>query len=52
MIYKFTCIVILMNLMYEFIELIFPSKKMKGIVKSFVMICIIYAICDLFFKMI
>lgn len=51
MIYKFVCVVIVLNLLYELIEVVFPAKKMKGIVKSFVMMLMVYALCDYISKM-
>lgn len=38
MIYKFVFSIIVLNLIFEIIEMIFPSKKMKNMVKSFVLI--------------
>ena len=49
MFYRFVCIVIILNVLYELIEVIFPSKKMKSTVKSFVLVLIFYVICDYLF---
>ena len=38
MIYRFVFSVIVLNLVYEIIEIVFPAKKIKNTVKSFVLI--------------
>ena len=51
MIYNFVLTFILLNVIYELLEVIFPSSKMQNFVKSFVLIVILYAassyICSL-----
>ena len=46
MIYKFVTGVIVLNLIYELVEIIFPSSKMKSSVKSFVLILLLYVVVD------
>ena len=46
MIYKFVTGVIVLNLIYELVEIIFPSSKMKSSVKSFVLILLLYVVID------
>ncbi len=48
MIYKITILIIVLNLLYEVIEVVFPSKKMKNSVKSFTLIFMLYLIINLF----
>lgn len=49
--FKVCAVVIILDLLYEFIEMIFPSKKMKSIIKSFSLTLILYLICDYLFKL-
>ena len=44
MVYKLVLTFILCNLIYEIVEIVFPVNKMKNIVKSFVLIVLLYAI--------
>lgn len=48
MIYRFVSSFIILNILFEIIEIIFPSEKMNGFVKSFVLIIMLYAMCHLF----
>lgn len=48
-IYRFVSMIVVMNVLYELIEFIFPTKNMKTIVKSFTLIFFLYAICELIF---
>lgn len=43
MIYNFVFTFITLNIIYELMEIIFPSSKMQNFVKSFVLIIILYA---------
>ncbi len=45
MIYKLVSSIVVLNLIYEIIEIIFPAKKMKNTIKSFILILIFYEIC-------
>lgn len=47
MIYKFVTSVIVLNLLYELLEMIFPSTKLKTTVKSFVLLLMIYTVCEM-----
>lgn len=46
MFYRFVYIVVIFNLLYEFIEMLMPNGKMKTSIKSFVSIVIFYMVCD------
>ncbi len=46
MFFKIVIFVIVMNLIYELIEIVFPSKNMKLTIKSFSLIVMLYALCD------
>ncbi len=48
MIYKFVLSIIILNLLYEIVEMILPSKKLKNSVKSFVLILILKEILLMF----
>lgn len=50
MIYKFVSIVIVLNIVYEIVEIILPSKKMKNAIKSFILIMMFYVICKTLFN--
>lgn len=45
MIYRFVFLIIVLNLLYELVEVVFPAKKMKTSVKSYVLILVFYVIC-------
>ena len=45
MILEFVVFFIGINLLFEFIQTIFPMSKMFGYIKSFVSIMLIYVIC-------
>ena len=44
--YDFVLVVIVLNVVYEMVEFIFPIKRMGNIVKSFTLIIMLYALCD------
>lgn len=44
MIYRFVLVVIVLNIIYELVEVVFPSSRMKSTVKSFVLIVVLYLI--------
>lgn len=50
MIYKFVGTIIVLNVMYEIIEIILPSKRMKNTIRSFILIIMFYVICKTLFK--
>lgn len=52
MIYKFVYTFIILNIIYELIEIIFPIKKMNMMVKSFVLIITLYVMCEYIFALI
>lgn len=45
MIYNFVLTFIVLNLVYELVEVTFPISKMRGAVKSFVLIVILSVFC-------
>ena len=49
MIYKFVISFLVLNIIFEFIEIIFPIKKMKNMVRSFVLIVMLYAVSEYIF---
>ena len=44
--YDFVWVVIILNVVYELVEFVFPIKRMGNIVKSFALIIMLYALCD------
>ncbi len=51
MIYNFVYTFIILNIIYEIIEIIFPIKKMNMVVKSFVLMITLYAMCEYIFSL-
>lgn len=51
MIYKFVISVIVLNLLYELIEIILPSSKIKNMVQSVCLIIMLYAVCKMIAKL-
>lgn len=51
MIYKFVISFLVLNIIFEFIEIIFPIKKMKNMVRSFVLIVMLYAVSEYIFAL-
>lgn len=47
MIYNFVASVIVLNLLYELLEMILPSEKLKTTVKSFVLLLMLYVVCEM-----
>lgn len=43
MVYNFVFVFIVLNLVYEVVEFIFPVSKISGFVKSFSLIVLLYA---------
>ena len=46
MVFKVVVLLIVVNLIYELVELIFPAKKINLTIKSFSLIVMLYAVCD------
>lgn len=46
MFYKISIFVIVLNLIYELIEILFPMTKMSFSIKSFTLIVMLYMVCD------
>ena len=46
MIFKIVVLIVVMNLIYELIEIIFPVKKLNLTIKSFALLIMLYAMCD------
>lgn len=46
MFYKISIFVIVLNLIYELIEILFPMTKMGFSIKSFTLIIMLYMVCD------
>lgn len=51
MIYKFVISFLVLNIIFEFIEIIFPIKKIKNMVRSFVLIVMLYAVSEYIFAL-
>ncbi len=49
MIYKFTLSIIVVSILFEVFENLFPIKKMNKVVVSFGRILMIYYVCSLIF---
>ena len=49
MFYKISIFVIVLNLIYELIEILFPMTKMGFSIKSFTLIIMLYMVCDYLF---
>lgn len=50
MIYKFVSSFLVLNILFEIFQIIFPSNKMNNFVKSFVLIVFLYSFIMLFVK--
>ena len=48
MFYKISIFVVVLNLIYELIEMIFPMSKMNFTIKSFTLMVMLYVVCDYF----
>ena len=46
MIYEFVKSVLVLSVVYELVELLFPSKKMNTAVKSFTLVIFLYSLCS------
>ena len=46
--YDFVVVIIVLNLLYELIEIVFPAKKMSVAIKSFASLILLYALCEYF----
>ena len=46
MFYKIAIFVIVINVIYELIEILFPLSKMNFTIKSFTLIVMLYTLCD------
>ena len=51
MIYKIMFEIVILNILYELIEMVMPDKKIKGTVKFAVMIVMLYVFVDLIFEL-
>lgn len=51
LVYNLVLIFIVLEIIYELIELIFPIKKMRGTVKSFVLMVMLTAIISYIFSL-
>lgn len=51
MIYEFVVVILVLNVIYELVEIIFPIKRMNGIIKSFSLLIMLYALFDYFAKL-
>lgn len=51
MIYKLVLTFIVLEIVYEVIELIFPIQKMRGTVKSFVLIILLSVLINFIFSL-
>lgn len=49
-IYNFVLTFIVLEIVYELVELIFPIKKMRSSVKSFVLLVFLSVICSYIFS--
>lgn len=43
---KIVVVVIVLNVIYELVEMIFPVKTLNLTIKSFALIVMLYALCD------
>jgi len=48
MIYKLTFSILVLNIIYEFVEIIFPFKYMNNFIKSTVVLLFLYAVIEIF----
>ncbi len=48
MIYKFVSSFIILNIIFEVLQVLFPSNKMNNFVKSLVLIIFLYGLLELF----
>ena len=46
MFYNIVLTIIVLNVIYELVEVVFPIKKMNTTIKSFVLMVMLYALCD------
>lgn len=46
--YDFVITIIVLNLIYELIEIVFPINKMSVAVKSYALLIVLYAMCEYF----
>ncbi len=51
-IYKIVTLFLIFNIFYEFIEILFPIKKMRGLIRSFVLIVFLYVMLESLFSLI
>ena len=52
MVYEFVFVFIVLNIIYELVEILLPVQKMKLIVKSFTLVVLLYAMCEYLFLLI
>ncbi len=48
MIYEFVVSFIVLNIVFELVEIIFPSERMSGFVKSFSLMILLYVVIKIF----